>query len=283
MRPKSSQQHKHLPQAGDAAAAIGGADVTIDVEYGTPTQHHNPIELFSTTCVWTGDHLTIYEPSQFVYGLKNGVAERLGIEPEKVARCLVFMWWRIWFERHDDAADGDDRACGQAAQSAGQTCRDARSGLHCFYLSRRNATSHSPRSEPRRKLVGYSHEGWEISSRPDPYAVAGVEDSAQLYAFSAVATKVNIVHADRNTPGFMRSPPVVPYIYALESAMDEIALKLNMDPVEFRRINDTTKSPVDDKPYSSRTLMTLLRSGGGGIWLATAQSRTRSRCETAIG
>ena len=73
-------------------------------------------------------------------------------------------------------------------------------------------------SAPRRdgKLVGYSHEGWEISSRPDPYCVAGVEDSARLYAFGAVRTKVNIVHADRNTPGFMRSPPVVPYIYALE-------------------------------------------------------------------
>ena len=105
------------------------------------------------------------------------------------------------------------------------------------------------------KLLGYSHEGWEISSRPDPYVVAGVEDTAQLYAFGAVQTKVNIVHADRNTPGFMRSPPVVPYIYALESAMDEMALKLDMDPVEFRRLNDTMKSPIDGKPYSSRSLM----------------------------
>src|SRR5581483_4253231 len=68
-------------------------------------------------------------------------------------------------------------------------------------------------------------------------------------------TKVNVVHADRNTPGYMRSPPVVPYIYALESAMDEMALKLKMDPVEFRRLNDTTTSPIGDKPYSTRSLM----------------------------
>ena len=53
----------------------------------------------------------------------------------------------------------------------------------------------------------------------------------------------------------MRSPPVVPYIYALESAMDEMAIKLGMDPIEFRRINDTAQSPVDGKPYSSRSLM----------------------------
>ena len=55
---KVSEQHRHLPQAGDAEAAIAGAEVSIDAEYATPTQHHNPIELFATTCVWTGDQLT---------------------------------------------------------------------------------------------------------------------------------------------------------------------------------------------------------------------------------
>ena len=80
-------------------------------------------------------------------------------------------------------------------------------------------------------------------------------DSVNLYAFGSVATKVNVVHADRNTPGFMRSPPVVPYIYALECAMDEMAVELGMDPVAFRRVNDTMRSPIDAKPYSSRSLM----------------------------
>ena len=77
-------QRKLIPQAGEAAAAIAGADVRHDAEYSTPMQHHNPIELFSTTCVWSGDELTVYEPSQFVYGLKNGVAQRLGMTPDKV-------------------------------------------------------------------------------------------------------------------------------------------------------------------------------------------------------
>ncbi|MBO0713004.1 MAG: xanthine dehydrogenase family protein molybdopterin-binding subunit, partial [Acetobacteraceae bacterium] len=89
----------------------------------------------------------------------------------------------------------------------------------------------------------------------DPYLVAGVDESAHVYAFGEVATKVNLVRADRNTPGFMRSPPVVPYIYALESAMDELAVKLDIDPVELRRINDTKTDPIEGKPYSSRSLM----------------------------
>ena len=253
---KESQQHKHLPQAGDAARAIDGADVKIDVEYETPIQHHNPIELFTTTCAWTGDLLTVYEPSQFVYGLKNGVAERLGIEPEKVRVVSPFVGGAFGSK---GMMTPRTAMIALAAKRLNRPVKLAATRAQGFTVSTYRAeTRHHIRLGASRdgRLVGYSHEGWEISSRPDPYAVAGVEDSAQLYAFSAVATKVNIVHADRSTPGFMRSPPVVPYIYALESAMDEIALKLNMDPVEFRRINDTTKSPVDDKPYSSRTLMT---------------------------
>ncbi len=250
-----SQQHKHLPQAGDAEAALASAEVTLEADYATPAQHHNPIELFSTTCVWTGDKLTVYEPSQFVYGLKNGTAQRLGIDPEKVRAVSPFI--------------------GGAFGSKGvMTPRTALIALAAKRLNRpvklvvtrdQGFTTATYRAETRHhirlganrdgKLVGYHHAGWEVSSRPDPYCVAGVEDSAQVYAFGTVSTKVNIVHADRNTPGFMRSPPVVPYIFALESAMDEMAEKLNLDPVEFRRINDTDKSPVDGKPYSSRSLM----------------------------
>src|SRR5262249_25687576 len=104
------------------------------------------------------------------------------------------------------------------------------------------------------KIASFQHEGWEITSRPDSYSVAGVEDSARLYGFGAVKTAVTVVHADRNTPGFMRSPPVVPYIYALESAMDELAIKLDMDPVELRRKNDSM-ADATGKQWSSRSLM----------------------------
>jgi xanthine dehydrogenase YagR molybdenum-binding subunit len=64
---KVSKMYRKLPSVGDVEAALGGAEVAIDVEYATPTQHHNPIELFTTTCAWTDDKLTIREPSQFVY------------------------------------------------------------------------------------------------------------------------------------------------------------------------------------------------------------------------
>ena len=76
-----------------------------------------------------------------------------------------------------------------------------------------------------------------------------------MYGYGSVLTKVSMVHADRNTPSYMRSPPETPYVYALENAMDEMAVKLGIDPVEFRRINDTQVEPIEKKPFSSRSLM----------------------------
>ena len=252
---KESKAHKHVPQAGDAASAIAGADVVLDAEYATPTQHHNPIELFTTTCAWTGDQLTIYEPSQFVYGLKNSVAERLGIEPEKVRTVSHYAGGAFGSK---GAMTPRTAMIALAAKRLNRPVKLVPTRAQGFTIATYRAeTRHHIRLGARRdgKLIGYFHEGWEISSRPDPYVVAGVEDTAQLYAYGAVTTKVNVVHADRNTPGYMRSPPVVPYVYALESAMDEMAIKLGMDPIEFRRVNDTMTSPIGGKPYSSRSLM----------------------------
>src|SRR5580704_681720 len=252
---QESDRHKHLPEAGDAEAAIAAAEVVIDAEYGTPTQHHNPIELFATTCVWTDDRLTVYEPSQFVYGLKNGMATRLGIEPEKVRVVSRFIGGAFGSK---GTMTPRTAMIALAAKRLNRPVKLVSTRAQGFTIATYRAeTRHHIRLGAQRdgKLVGYSHEGWEVSSRPDAYVVAGVEDTAQLYAFRTVATKVNVVHADRNTPGFMRSPPVVPYVYALESAMDEMAIKLGIDPVEFRRINDTMQSPIDGKPYSSRSLM----------------------------
>jgi xanthine dehydrogenase YagR molybdenum-binding subunit len=252
---KESKAHSHVPQAGDADGAIANADVVLDAEYATPTQHHNPIELFATTCAWNGDRLTVYEPSQFVYGLKNAVAARLAIDPEKVRTVSHFVGGAFGSK---GMMTPRTAMIALAAKRLNRPVKLVPTRAQGFTIATYRAeTRHHIRLGAQRngKLVGYFHEGWEISSRPDPYVVAGVEDTAQLYAFGAVTTKVNVVHADRNTPGYMRSPPVVPYVYALESAVDEMAIQLGIDPIEFRRINDTMTSPIGGKPYSSRSLM----------------------------
>jgi xanthine dehydrogenase YagR molybdenum-binding subunit len=259
---KVSDRMKKAPAAGDVEAALASANVAIDVEYSTPTQHHNPIELFTTTCAWHDNRLTIYEPSQFVYGLKNNAAKKLGIDPGQVRVISPYVGGAFGEKAQLTPRTG---LVALAAKRLNRPVKLVATRAQGFTIATYRAeTRHHIRlgAKADGKLVGYSHEGWEISSRPDQYVVAGVEDSSRLYAFGAVRTKVNIVHADRNTPGFMRSPPVVPYIYALESAMDELAVKLRMDPVELRRINDTMTDPVSGKPYSSRSLMQCYAEAG---------------------
>jgi xanthine dehydrogenase YagR molybdenum-binding subunit len=247
-------KQKDVPQAGDAEAVYGAAEVKLEAEYETPPQHHNPIELFTTTCVWQDDQLTIYEPSQFVYGLKANAAKKMGIDIANVHAVSPFVGGAFGAKAQFSPRTG---LVALAARRLNRpvklvATRDQGFTIQTYRAETRQRIRIGAQHDGR--ITSFIHEGWEVTSRPDPYSVAGVEDSARLYGFGTVKTRVSLVHADRNTPGFMRSPPVVPYIYALESAMDELAFKLNLDPVELRRINDSS-TDATGKQWSSRSLM----------------------------
>jgi len=241
--------------AGDFEGAYAAAPVTIDHEYSTPTQHHNPIELFSTIAAWKGDELTLYEPSQFVYALANAIPSQLGMEGQK-AHVI---------SRYVGGAFGAKGIPTQRTALIAAAARELRRPVKLVVHRSQGYTLNTYRAETCHrirlgagrdgKLAAYGHEGWEVTSRWDPYNVAGIENTVEMYAAPNVWTRVNLVRADRNTPGFMRSPPEVPYMYALEAAMDEMAVALGMDAVEFRRINDTDRSPINGAPYTSRSLM----------------------------
>jgi xanthine dehydrogenase YagR molybdenum-binding subunit len=129
------------------------------------------------------------------------------------------------------------------------------------------------------RLAALRHEGWEISSRADAYAVGGTKTTTRLYACPNVESMVSIVRADRNTPGFMRSPPEVPYLFALESAMDELAVELKMDPIELRRVNDTTTEPIGGNPYTSRSLMACYDAAAKAFGWDKRNAETKSMCD----
>ncbi len=92
--------------------------------------------------------------------------------------------------------------------------------------------------------------------------VNGAENTTRMYHAEHIRTGVTAVHADRQTPGFMRAPPETPYFFALESAMDELARELEMDPVELRIRNDVDKDPVKGVPFTSRSLVECFRQAG---------------------
>lgn len=254
-------QFKEDPKVGNFSEAFDQAEIKVTASYATPTQHHNPMELFATSCAWSGDRLTVYEPTQYVYGLKNGVAEQLDIEPDKVRVINAYV----------GGAFGSKGSMTPRTAIIASIARKLKRPVKLVATRDQGFTIATYRAETRHeiqlgasrdgKLLALRHQGTEVSSRADPYAVGGTKTTTRLYACANVDSLVSIVRTDRNTPGFMRSPPEVPYMFALESAMDELAVKLGMDPIELRRINDTTKEPIGGKPYTSRSLMACFDAG----------------------
>jgi xanthine dehydrogenase YagR molybdenum-binding subunit len=197
---------KEWLKTGDADAAFRDAPVKVEASYYTPAQHHNPIELFTTTCVWEGDRLTVHEPSQFVFGLKNSLAERLGIEADLIHVVSPFVGGAFGSKGQMTPRTG---LVAFAARRLGRpvklvATRDQGYAVSTYRAETRHNIKLGASADGR--ITSYTHEGFEITSRPDSYSVSGTEDTAHLYAFGAVKTAVNVVHADRNTPGFMRSP-----------------------------------------------------------------------------
>jgi xanthine dehydrogenase YagR molybdenum-binding subunit len=256
----ASKKHQD-PAVGDAQGAFASAPVKIDAEYATATEHHNPIEMFTTACSWTGGKLTVWESSQNMWGFKTGLAQQLGIQPDDIHVISPFVGGAFGSR---GSLTQRTAIVARAAKQLGRpvklmTTRDQGFTIATYRAETRHHIKLGATADGR--LVSLTHEGEEVTSRPDNYMVAGTDASTRVYACPNVASKVSIVHADRNTPGFMRSPPETPYVFALECAMDELSYALKMDPVELRRINDTQVEPIKGLRYTSRSLLQCFDAG----------------------
>ena len=280
----ATQNNKHEdPKVGDFLAAYAAAPIKIDTNYSTPAQHHNPIELFATQCSWNGAQLTVHEPSQNVYGIKNGLAAQLGIDAGSIRVVSPFI----------GGAFGSKGSLTQrtaiiaiAARKLGRPVKLVPTREQGFTIATYRAeTRHRIKLAASRdgKLQALSHDGFEVTSRPDPYAVAGTDASTRMYACPNIASTVTIVRADRSTPGFMRAPAETPYFFALESAMDELAVALDMDPVELRRVNDTQTEPIKGLPFTSRTLMPCFDQAAAAFGWSKRNRRSQVPCARVTG
>ncbi|MGY3452007.1 xanthine dehydrogenase family protein molybdopterin-binding subunit [Bradyrhizobium sp. USDA 4353] len=275
---REAGEHKDY-DVGDVDAALARAEVVVDEWYETPTQHHNAIELFTTTCAWDNGQLTIWEPSQFVYGLRGNVAQQIGVAPEQIRVISKFIG-------------------GAFGSKGGATARTAWIAIAARRINRpvklvatrgQGFTIATYRAETRHHLQlaatkdgildAVRHEGWEVTSRPSNYNVSGNETTARMYASPSVKTKVNVVHADRNTPGFMRAPPETPYMFPLECAMDELAHRIGCDPIELRRRNEPERDPVTGLPFSSRHLMRCFDEASERFGWAKRDAKPRSMAD----
>ena len=252
--------------AGDVEEGFAHAAATVDAWYETPAQHHNPMELFQTTCAWHTDadgveQLTVWESTQNTRGMQYGLAKQLGIKPAQVRILSPLI----------GGAFGSKGELGQftalvayAARQLGQPVKFVASRRQCFSLRTfRAETKHHLRlgADAEGKLLAMDHESWELTSRTERFATAGSDSTSRLYACPNVRTLVHNVETDRQAPGFMRAPPEMPYLFVLESAMDELSYKLGIDPVELRRRNETAVELATNRPYTSRSLLRCIDHG----------------------
>ncbi|MFC6789060.1 xanthine dehydrogenase family protein molybdopterin-binding subunit [Methylobacterium komagatae] len=253
--------HHEDIRTGDAAAAFAASLHRIEARYETPTQHHNPIELFTTRCAWDGDTLTVHEPTRFVGAVQHGLAAQLGLDPARVrvVSGLIGGHFGSKFALSQHTA-----LVALAAKRLGRPVSLVPTRRQCFTIANyRPETRHDIRlgADAEGRLTALVHEAEVVTSRFDPFAMEGADVTGSLYACPAIRTEERATRVDRNTPGPMRAPPEVPYLFALESAMDEMAWQLGLDPIELRRRNDTATDPVSGKPFTSRPLIACFEAG----------------------
>ncbi|HEX3865119.1 MAG TPA: molybdopterin cofactor-binding domain-containing protein, partial [Gemmatimonadaceae bacterium] len=186
------------PSVGDADAALAEAPVVIDAWYGTATQHHNPLELFSSTCVWDDDdggtrgmhgdvgeregrRLTVWEASQNVRAMQHGLAKQLGISAKDIRIISPFI----------GGAFGSRGSLAQHTAIVALAARRLQRSVKLVVEREDCFTVATHRAETRQHVrIGASrdgalraliHEGWETTSRPDRYCVAGVESTTRMY------------------------------------------------------------------------------------------------------
>ena len=266
-------------KAGDFDASFASAPVKVDATYSTPPQHQNSLELYSTTAFWSGDQVTIYEPSQAVTELSFGAATMAGIDPAKVHAINHYMGGAFGGKGYMTQRTA---LIVTASRELGKPVRNVVTRDQGFTLATyRSETKHHIRlaADHSGHLLAYGHESWEMQSRHDDYPVAGFGVTTAMYGKPAIATRVNLVKADRQTSGFMRAPVEMPYMYPLKSAIDELAVALEMDPIELRRINDIRESPVDGARFTSRSLMQCYDQGAASFGWSKRNSKPGSMVE----
>jgi xanthine dehydrogenase YagR molybdenum-binding subunit len=247
--------------AGDFDAAFEAAPVKLDQVYTTPDQSHAMMEPHASIAAWNGDDLTVWTSSQMIDWWRTDLATTLGIDKDKVHLMSPFIGGGFGvklFLRADAVL---------AALAAREAKRPVKVALPRPFLM--NNTTHRPATIQRirigagrdGKITAIAHESWSGDLAGGGPEVA-VQQTRLLYAGANRMTAMRLATLDLPEGNAMRAPGEAPGMMALEIAMDEMAERLGLDPVEFRIINDTQVDPENpERPFSHRNLVGCLRTG----------------------
>ncbi|HEX2854064.1 MAG TPA: aldehyde oxidoreductase molybdenum-binding subunit PaoC [Opitutaceae bacterium] len=248
---------------GDFAGAFAAAPVQLDATYTTPDQSHAMMEPHASIAVWEGEKLTVWTSNQMIAWGVGDLAKTLGIPKENVRVVSPYVGGGFGgklFLRADVLL---------AALGARAAKRPVKIALQRPLMM--NNTTHRPATIQRirfgatkeGKITAIAHESWS-GDLPDGSPETAVSQTRLLYAGANRMTAMHLAVLDLPEGNAMRAPGEAPGMMALEIAVDEMAGKLGLDPIEFRILNDTQVDPEKpERPFSQRRLTECFRTGAG--------------------
>jgi xanthine dehydrogenase YagR molybdenum-binding subunit len=268
---------------GDAEAALIDASHSVDLTYTTPRHNHNAIEPHAVTLAWDGDELIVHDASQGVKGHAWTFAQVFGIDEEQVHVTSPYVGGgfggkTLWSHHLLGAA---------ASKVAGRPVRVtlSREGVYRLVGGRTNTEQRvAIGADDDGRFKALIHTGLSAMTPYNALAEQFTFPARHMYATETLKTDQQVVDMDMLANSFMRAPGESVGTFALESAIDELAVELDLDPIELRIRNEPDKDPSSGLRYSSRHIVEAWRAGAERFgWERRTPPRTRREGEWLIG
>ncbi|GAA2263450.1 xanthine dehydrogenase family protein molybdopterin-binding subunit [Streptomyces atrovirens] len=264
---------------GDPDGALAAAPVRVDVSYRVPPLHNHPMEPHTSTARWEGDRLVVHTSSQGGTAVRATLAALFGLPEDRITVHTGHVGGGFGSK---GTPRPDVVLAVMAARETGRPVTVAlpRRDMPAL-VGHRAPTLHRLRlgADDDGRLTALTHEIVTHTSRIKEFVEQAAVPARVMYATPSSRTLHRVVRLDVPTPSWMRAPGECPGMYALESAVDELATALGMDPVRLRVLNEPEREPDSGKPFSSRHLTECLREGARRFGWDRRDPRPRSRAE----
>lgn len=257
----STEKPNEVSRRGDTAAALRSAKIKVDEVYTMPVETHNPIELHASVAVYDGQKYTLYETSQAVVNHRDVVAQMLGVPPEQVQVITRFLGsgfgGKLWPWPQSLLAAACSRNLKRPVKLVVSRQMMFQNVGHRPAIDQRIQLS----ADADGKLTAVQQDYVNHTSILDDYDEGCGEITPFIYSTPNLLVTSGLARRNVGNPTAMRGPGAVPGLYALESAMDELAVKLKMDPVQLRLKNEPEMDESLNIPFSSRHMKECLTIG----------------------
>ena len=257
----SRERDKADLKRGNIDSAFENAAFIVDQIYETPIEHHQPLEPHATVAVWEGMHVTLYNGSQIINGAQAAAAATLNLKPEQVRIVSPHIGGGF-------GSKGGQWAnlvlAAVAAKEVGRPVHLALTRQQMFNsvgLRQRNEQHVRLAADKDGKLIGLAHETVTHGAIVNEFIEPCGDCSKVMYEVPNSLISYRIVPMNVIIPTYTRGPGKSTGSFALESAVDELAHQMKMDPIAFRFLNEPEKDPSNGKPWSSRRLVDCLKEG----------------------